>query len=101
MTQHHLKPNQRINHFRNHNELTRKDLLARNLKRYKKELYKVGKVEESKKFNFLPVTYNLPHDYSLFVEEFNKNPGSFWIMKPIGKLQGKGIFLFNKLSQIS
>jgi hypothetical protein len=28
----------------------------------------------------------------------NKN---VWIMKPTGKSQGKGIFLFNKLSQIS
>ena len=27
--------------------------------------------------------------------------GGVWIMKPIGKAQGKGIFLFNKLSQIS
>jgi tubulin polyglutamylase TTLL9 len=27
--------------------------------------------------------------------------GAVWIMKPIGRAQGKGIFLFNKLSQIS
>jgi hypothetical protein len=27
--------------------------------------------------------------------------GVLWIMKPIGKSQGKGIFLFSKLSQIS
>lgn len=43
----------------------------------------------------------MPKDYSLFVEEFKKNQGSVWIMKPIGKCQGKGIFLFNKLAQIS
>ena len=29
----HLEPHQRVNHFRNYYELTRKDLLAKNLKR--------------------------------------------------------------------
>lgn len=37
----------------------------------------------------------------MFVEEFKRSPGAVWIMKPIGKAQGRGIFLFNKLSQIS
>eukprot|EP00746_Dinoflagellata_sp_MGD_P039562 gnl/MRDRNA2_/MRDRNA2_19545_c0_seq1.p1 gnl/MRDRNA2_/MRDRNA2_19545_c0~~gnl/MRDRNA2_/MRDRNA2_19545_c0_seq1.p1 ORF type:complete len:528 (+),score=103.73 gnl/MRDRNA2_/MRDRNA2_19545_c0_seq1:319-1902(+) len=36
----------------------------------------------------------------MFVEEFKKQFGT-WIMKPVGKSQGKGIFLVNKLSQIS
>lgn len=36
-------------------------------------------------FNFFPTTYNLPGDYSLFVEEFKKTLGSVWIMKPIAK----------------
>jgi tubulin polyglutamylase TTLL9 len=40
-------------------------------------------------------------EYGMFLEEFKKNPGAVWIMKPIGKAQGKGIFLFEKLSQIS
>ena len=49
-------------------------------------------------YNFYPTTYNLPGDYSLFVEEFKKTAGTvWWIMKPIAKSQGKGIFLFNKL----
>lgn len=46
------------------------------------------------------MTYNLPGDYSLFVEEFKKQ-GGVWIMKPVGKSQGKGIFLLNKLTQIA
>ena len=51
-------------------------------------------------YNFYPMTYNLPGDYSLFVEEFKKQ-GGVWIMKPVGKSQGKGIFLLNKLTQIA
>jgi len=50
--------------------------------------------------DFVPVTFMLPADYNLFVEEYRKNPSSTWIMKPCGKAQGKGIFLINKLSQI-
>ena len=34
----HLQEHQRLNHFRNHYELTRKDLLIKNLKRMKKSL---------------------------------------------------------------
>ena len=75
----------------------------------------------------VPVTYILPADYSLFVEEFRRTPNCTWIMKPAGKsqvrhmraslallrnyllpasrscqsfLQGVGIFIINKLTQI-
>lgn len=34
------------------------------------------------------------------VQEF-KRIGGIWIMKPIGSAQGKGIFLFTRLSEIS
>jgi len=43
----HLQPHQRINHYRNHFELTRKDLMVKNLKRYKKQLEKEGKFDEA------------------------------------------------------
>ena len=42
----HLQANQRVNHYRNHYELTRKDLMVKNLKRHKKALEKEGRVEE-------------------------------------------------------
>eukprot|EP01116_Phalansterium_solitarium_P022233 TRINITY_DN7268_c0_g1_i1.p1 TRINITY_DN7268_c0_g1~~TRINITY_DN7268_c0_g1_i1.p1 ORF type:complete len:435 (-),score=136.52 TRINITY_DN7268_c0_g1_i1:62-1366(-) len=98
----HLQEHQRLNHFRNHFELTRKDNLMKNLKRIKRQLEREDKLEEAAKYSFFPSTYLLPSEYAIFLEEWKKHPpGTFWIMKPIGKAQGKGIFLFNKLSQIS
>jgi tubulin polyglutamylase TTLL1 len=87
---------QLINHFPNHFELTRKDLMVKNIKRYVKEQ---GKGDASA-MDFVPVTYLLPADYTLFVEEFRRNPNAMWIMKPTGRSQGKGIFIINKLAQI-
>ena len=89
---------QKVNHFPNHFELTRKDLMVKNIKRYKKEAEKDPCNDAV--VDFVPVTYNLPMDYSLFVEEFRRQPNSMWIVKPIGKAQGRGIFIINKLSQI-
>ena len=43
----HLQSHQKCNHFRNHYELTRKDLMVKNLKRYKKTLEKEGKYDEA------------------------------------------------------
>ena len=36
---------------------------------------------------FLP--RSLPAEYGLFVEEFKRTPGTTWIMKPVGRAQGK------------
>ncbi|EGR31891.1 tubulin-tyrosine ligase family protein, putative [Ichthyophthirius multifiliis] len=97
---------QKVNHFRNHYELTRKDLMTKNIKKYKKVLEKEGKIEESLTYNFTPLTYQLPCEYSIFCEEFKKvnqisESKQLWIMKPIGKSQGKGIFIFRNIKDIS
>ena len=97
----HMDDHQRINHFRNHYELTRKDLMVKNLKRMKRQLERTDTHAEASKYNFFPATFVLPAEYGLFLEEFKRTPGSTWIMKPVGSAQGKGIFLFNKLNQIS
>jgi len=35
--------------------------------------------------DFIPVTFMLPADYNIFVEEFRRNPSSTWIMRPPAK----------------
>lgn len=86
-----------INHFPNHFELTRKDLMVKNIKRYRKEREKES---EALPQEWVPTTFSLPSDYALFVEEFRRNPTASWIAKPTGKAQGKGIFLVSKLEQV-
>ncbi|KAG8234865.1 hypothetical protein J437_LFUL013152 [Ladona fulva] len=116
-----MHDHQTINHFPNHYELTRKDLLVKNIKRYRKELEKEGSplagrcsasgpgegndgnISGGRPYLYLdlvPVTFVLPADYNMFVEEYRKTPQSTWIMKPCGKSQGAGIFLINKLSKL-
>ncbi|PSN31326.1 putative tubulin polyglutamylase TTLL1 [Blattella germanica] len=75
-----------VSHFPNHHELSRKDLMVKNIKRYCRELEK----EKDP----------LAEHYNMFVEEYRKSPESTWIMKPCGKSQGEGIFLIKKLSKL-
>eukprot|EP00210_Caulerpa_lentillifera_P007604 g7262.t1 len=91
-----LLDHQRVNHFPRHVELTRKDLLVKNLKRARRLLEKEGR---NKELEFFPQTYTLPQEYGPFSDEFRKT-GGIWIMKPCGRAQGKGIFLLDKLSQV-
>ena len=97
-----LGEDQLVNHFPNHYELTRKDLMVKNIKKYRKELERAGRASEVDEI--VPVTFTLPTDYPLFVEEFRRveieQGRSLWIMKPCAKCQGVGIFLISKLSQI-
>ncbi|TGZ74943.1 hypothetical protein CRM22_000658, partial [Opisthorchis felineus] len=50
----------KVCHFRNHHELTRKNLMVKNLKRFKKKYEKdYGKLE-AQKIEFIPTTFELP-----------------------------------------
>ena len=89
---------QKVNHFPNHVELTRKDLMVKNVKRYRKELQREGR--DTSVLDFVPTTFVLPGDYALFAEEYRRKPNTTWILKPSARAQGKGIFLINKLSQV-
>jgi len=81
-----------LNHFPNHYELTRKDLMCKNIKRYRKDMEKENNpiAEKDEQGNYIymdiiPNTYILPGDYTIFVEEFRRNPNIMWIMKPSSK----------------
>lgn len=81
-----------LNHFPNHEELTKKDLMVKNVKRYRKDLEKEGNMlaekDDGGRYTYLdiiPMTYIFPGDYNIFVEEFRRNPNTMWIMKPSSK----------------
>eukprot|EP01138_Halocafeteria_seosinensis_P000787 gb/GECG01000808.1/.p1 GENE.gb/GECG01000808.1/~~gb/GECG01000808.1/.p1 ORF type:complete len:717 (+),score=115.40 gb/GECG01000808.1/:1-2151(+) len=90
-----LRTDQRINHFPSHFELTRKDLLVKHCKQYRKDMERKGLPCPE----IVPITYYLPQDYGIFADECRRRPDWTWIVKPVGKAQGKGIFLVNKISQ--
>ncbi|XP_070600452.1 probable tubulin polyglutamylase TTLL9 isoform X3 [Erythrolamprus reginae] len=80
--------------------LTRKNYTVKNLKRLRKQLERESGKLEAMKCDFFPKTFEMPSEYHLFVEEFRKNPGITWIMKPVARSQGRGIFLFRKLKDV-
>lgn len=96
----HLDSHQRVNHYRNFYEITRKDLLFKNVRRMRRTLQKEGKTQEAAEYDFMPDTYVLPGEYTIFVDAFKKSQ-CIWIMKPISQCQGRGIFLVDKLKAVS
>lgn len=64
-------------------QLTRKNYMVKNLKRFRKQLEREAGKLEAAKCDFFPKTFEMPCEYHLFVEEFRKNPGITWIMKPV------------------
>jgi len=66
--------------------------MYKNLRRYRKEVRKAG-LDDSV-LNFTPLTFILPQDWALFVEEVRRRGDqSKWIFKPQGRSQGRGIFI--------
>ena len=90
----HLSSSQKVNHFRNHYELTRKDLLIQNVRKHQRKLLKEGRVLEAEQLDFIPKSFIFPQEFSLFQTHFKTlTEDSTWIVKPNGKAQGRGIFL--------
>ena len=90
-----LRPNQRVNHFPNSFELTRKDLMAKNLQRLRRELRKTG---QEATVDFYPLTYVYPSQYALFLDDMKRHE-SPWICKPVGGSQGQGIVFVQNESE--
>jgi len=81
--------------------------MVKNIKRFRKDMERennpIAEKDETGRFvhmEIIPQTYIFPGDYTIFVEEFRRNPKTMWIMKPASKAQGQGIFLVNKLTQL-
>lgn len=99
-----LGDRQVLNHFPNHYELTRKDLMAKNIKKYRKEVEKdILVLANGRKMeingDIIPPTYNLPQEHAMFLDDFIRGQSKSWIFKPAGKSQGSGISLITKISQ--
>lgn len=95
---HSLLPWQRLNHHPQTAGITRKDLLARNLRRMRAT---VGSVL----YDFSPTAFILPTDFTRFLAEYSRlhppgGPSAFWICKPVDLSRGRGIFLFEDIKDL-
>ena len=70
--------------------------MVKNIKRYRKDLEAKGSPLAARGpdnrylyLDLVPDTYMLPSDYSIFADEFRRNPSTTWIMKPAGAAQGR------------
>ncbi|XP_047350941.1 probable tubulin polyglutamylase TTLL2 isoform X2 [Vespa velutina] len=90
-----LFPWQFVNRIPKGNSICRKDNLVRHLKCMKKGHGSI--------YDFSPVGYNLPSEYTKLAEDCSRyeKDDRVWICKPVSQSQGRGIFLFRKLSDLS
>ena len=90
---------QKVNHLINNRIVHRKDLLHKHIMRVRKLNKKCNEI-----FNIMPLTFLLSKEYVNFVEEFHRikdtDDYNIWIVKPVGKSRGKGIFLINNISDV-
>lgn len=84
---------QKISHFPNSFEITRKDRLCSSISKMQEQYGKEA-------FNFVPDTYILPDDFSLLYSNFSRDKKSLWIVKPACSSQGRGIYLIDSISEV-
>ena len=83
---------QRINHFPKTSLLCTKDNLARGLRRMRGIL--------GRQYNFNPLTFILPNDYSKFLQAYLSSPGTTWICKPVDLSRGRKIYIFTDIKEL-
>lgn len=94
-----IKPWQRLNHHPGTTNLTRKDCLAKNLA-HMRRLYGESLYE------FTPLTFIMPKDYTKFVAKYFKEKQdlgakpSYWICKPAELSRGRGIVIFSDIRDL-
>ncbi|XP_034231748.1 probable tubulin polyglutamylase TTLL2 [Thrips palmi] len=98
-----LRTWQFTNHIPKGSSICRKDKLARSLA-YMRRVY--GPI-----YDISPHSYNLPQEYTKLIAECSrqaadnsdrdKPPSTVWICKPVGQSQGRGIFLFRSVNELS
>jgi Tubulin-tyrosine ligase family len=88
-----LNEYQKINHFPNSYEITRKDRMSVHLTSIQE---KFGKDD----YNFFPETYVIPEEYAEFYTKYYSDKQAQWIVKPCNSSQGKGIFMLDSLSSL-
>ena len=84
-----LKPYQKVNHFPHMNEISRKDLFAKNYQRLTDLL--------PKEYNFTAKTWILPNEYNLwhsYASNKPKNDPSVYILKPTNSSLSEGYDFF-------
>ncbi|XP_015121898.1 probable tubulin polyglutamylase TTLL2 [Diachasma alloeum] len=90
-----LLPWQFINRIPKGSSICRKDNLVRHLK-CMRQVY--GSI-----YDISPPGYNLPSEYTKLAADCSRceKDDRVWICKPVGQSQGRGIFLFRRLSDLS
>ena len=90
---------QKVNHLINNRIVHRKDLLHKHIMRVRRLNKRCNEF-----FDIMPLTFLLSKEYVNFVEEFHKykeiDDYNIWIVKPVGKSRGKGIFLIDNISDV-
>jgi hypothetical protein len=89
----HLAEFQKVNHFPQSFEITRKDRLYHNV-------HRCQQLFGQRHFGFVPTTYILPKEHGAFLREWSKDKSAAWIIKPASLSRGRGIRLVTHPDQI-
>ena len=108
-----LLPWQRVNHFPQARQLTRKDLLKKHLQRQRQRSERAGGL-----FDIMPLTFALPKESLAFTDAFSRCADdakgatdaagggaprlpNVWILKPVGLSRGRGISMVDCITDVT